>query len=384
MMKKSSYLLIAIFFLILITPTLDSIFHLSPVKELSEKRALATKPPFSFTAKTIKHYPQNFDNFYNDNFGFRKTLISANSKMMDKVFNQSPYDRAFIGKEGWLYLDVNGEFLDIQGKKQYDQKFLKNSVEALIANWKELKKNNIDYVLVIAPNKSTIYPEFLPDIIQSKFGNMRLDQFLLELIKQSPNFPVIDLRAPIMAAKTREQNNIYYKSDTHWNSIGAHYGYLEIIDFLSKKYHLNLKPKVRNDFVIKNKIKDGAISGDIADMMNLTVSDDIEYDLIPKKPFNYSRVNVTKEEQKQFHKPTFFINKLSFSENKSLPVLFSYKDSFSDHLIFFLPEHFSKSYFVNESHCKIDLNIIKKYHPNILIQEVVERKIDEVLESCLQ
>ncbi len=372
-MRRESYFLIIFFLLILLLPTLDAVLHFSPVKEIFEKRAPSTNPQLPKTLADLYSYPKNFENFYNDNFGFRKTLISLNGKIMDNIFNQSPAERALIGKEGWLFFDNHNSLADVEGRIFYDQKTLENGVKALIENWQNLKKSNIDYIFVVAADKSAIYAEFLPDYIKAKAGNRRLDQFLVMLKKLSPDFPIIDLRKTIVQAKEKESQEVYHKTDTHWNRIGAHYGYLEIINFLSKKYP-NLQARKRDQFSLKNtEIK----LGDIADIMSLKLDYDLEYNLVPNHPFHYSRAQISPEEQEQFHKPAFFIN-----SNQALPVLFSYKDSFSDKLEYFLPEHFSKSYFVNEFPCQIDLKIIKRYHPNIVIQQMWEGRMEEVLESC--
>lgn len=372
-MKKYNYFLIIIFSVILAIPSLDNIFNFSPIKELFEKRILSSKPQTPSNLQELKKYPQVFENFYNDNFGFRKTLIHLNSWMMDNVFNQSPSDRAVIGKNGWLYFDNYNSLADAQGKIIYDSKILENGVRNLVKNWQELKKNNIDYVLVIAADKSTIYPEFLPDYIKPQAENRRLDQFLTVLKKTSPNFPVLDLREAVLEAKTKEAHEIYYKTDTHWNQLGSYAGYVAIINFLARN-HPGLKIIPRDEFTLISGVKS---DGDVADIMNLKLNYDIEYSLIPKTPFQFSEIKINDAERKQFHKPFFFTNK-----NQNLPILFSYKDSFSDGLMNFLPENFSKSYFTNEFPCQINLQIIQKYHADIVIQQMWEGRVEEVLKSC--
>ena len=367
-MKKNSYILILIFSLILILPILDSVFHFSPIKELFEKRQPTSKPQFSWNKEIIINYPKNFEKFYDDNFGFRKTLIYLHSQIMDKVFDQSPSEQAVIGKNDWLFFNNNQSLIDVEGRVIYNQTLLDKGIEALYQNWKNLKKNNIDYVLVIAADKSTIYPEFLPDYIHPN-GPSRLDQFLTRLNKLHPDFPIIDLRKSMLAAKNKQE--IYYKTDTHWNKIGAYYGYLGVMNFLAKK-HPELKPKSLNQFT--QKIGDEK-QGDIADIMNLKIFD-VEHDLIPKNSFGYKDIT-TDTDKKQFHKPNFFIHK-----NQNLPILFSYKDSFMDNLMYFVSDHFSKSYYINEFPCNINANFIAKYQANIVIQEMWEGRMEEVLKSC--
>ena len=367
-MKKNSYILICFFLLILVLPILDSIFHFSPIKELFEKRQPALKPQFSWNKEVLINYPKNFEKFYDDNFGFRKTLIYLHSQIMDKVFDQSPSERAVIGKNDWLFFNNYHSLVDVEGRIIYDSSLLDRGIKALYQNWKNLKKNNIDYLLVIAADKSTIYSEFLPDYIHPN-GPTRLDQFLSRLNQLYPDFPVIDLRKPMLEAKKKQE--IYYKTDTHWNKIGAYYGYLEVMNFLAKK-HLELKPKLLNQFT--QKIGDKK-QGDIADIMNLEIFD-VEHDLIPKTPFEYTEIT-TDLNRKQFHKPNFFIHK-----NQNLPVLFSYKDSFMDNLMYFVSDHFSKSYYINEFPCNINPEFVVKYQATIVIQEMWEGRVEEVLKEC--
>ncbi len=161
--------ILVIFAAILVLPSLDNIFNFLPIKELFKKRTLKNNPEAPSNYQELTKYPQEFEAFYNDNFGLRKTLITLNSKIMDKVFNQSPSERALMGKGGWLYFDNYNSLADAEGKMFYDQKILENGVAALIRNWQELQKNNIDYVFVVAADKSTIYPEFTNFIFLQRF-----------------------------------------------------------------------------------------------------------------------------------------------------------------------------------------------------------------------
>jgi hypothetical protein len=132
------------------------------------------------------------------------------------------------------------------------------------------------------------------------------------------------------------------------------------------------KPKLRSEFTQIQKDKK---HGDISDIMNLEITD-TEYNLIPKISYHYSQIT-TEADKKRFHKPDFFVN-----SNSNLPILFSYKDSFMDSPKFLLSEHFSKSYYINEFPCQIDINIIQEFKPNIVIQEMWEGRMEAVLQSC--
>jgi hypothetical protein len=102
----------------------------------------------------------------------------------------------------------------------------------------------------------------------------------------------------------------------------------------------------------------------------------LNYDLVQKFKSGYEFVKPTNGLEK-FHNPSFAIHK-----NKNLLQLFVYKDSFFDDLMWFTSEHFSQSIYINEFPCDLNYEIIKKYHPDIVIQEFWEGRVAGVLSQC--
>ncbi len=367
-MKQNKFLII-VFALILLVPTLDSVFHFSPIKDLFEKRLPVAAPSLPKNFAEIKNFSQNFEKFFNDNYGMRKTLVSFNSQIMDRVFDESPDARAVIGKDGWFYFDNYNSLLDATGKAKISDELVERGVESFGKNWQEMRAKNIDYLLVIAADKSMIYPEFLPSYIKASQPH-RIDKFLDALKKKYPDFPVLDLRPLLKKAKEKEV--IYHKTDTHWNSRGAHYAYVEIMKILAKK-NQQLVPHLRKDFLNK---EDEFIRGDISDIMGLDTTN-LNYELTPKFKQNSYPIQPSKNELENFHKLAIFEN-----DNKNLPKLFVYKDSYFGNLISLVSEHFSKSVYVNEFPCDLNYEIIKNYRPNVVIQEFWEGRVEVVLSEC--
>jgi hypothetical protein len=361
---RRNFFIIAAFALILALPALDGIFHFSPVKDLFEKRLPVEKPSLPQNFSQALEYPKNFEKFFDDNYGFRKTFVSLNSKIMDKVFDESPDARAVVGKDGWFYFDNHNSLLDAVGKATLSDELVERGVEVFAKNWQEMRAKNIDYLLVIAADKTTIYPEFLPTYLQAAPPH-RIDKFLDALKKKYPDFPVIDLRPILLAAKKNEI--LYHQTDTHWNRRGAHYAYVEI----AKK--LGIKPNLRSKFEDK---EDGFFRGDISDIMGVETQN-VDYDLLEKFPIKIVNLETTPEEKSRFHKPMFFQN-----SDKNLPVIFVYKDSYFGNLLKFISTHFSRSYYVNEFPCNLTYQRFANYKPNVVIQEFWEGRIEVVLNSC--
>lgn len=313
-------------------------------------------------------FPKKFDAFFNDNYGMRKTLISVHSSMMDKIFDESPDSRVVIGKENWLYFDNYNSILDAEGRAPLADELIAKGVEHYAKNRKQVEDAGMKYLLVIAADKTTIYPEFLPDYIKpSPLGTHRIDKFLTALTKKYPDFPVIDARPILLQAKLKEK--VYQETDTHWNRRGAHATYMVMM----KK--LGITPNSRAKF------KDVAhewIKGDISDIMGGQYSN-LNYELEPKFKETIHPGKISEEEKKKFHNVTIFEN-----ENKNLPRLFVYQDSYFGDLFRFVSQHFSYAFFTNQYPCDIEIESVKKYHPNIVMQEFWEGRVEHILGTCGQ
>jgi len=129
-------------------------------------------------------------------------------------------DQVLIGKEDWLYL---GE--------QYGNTISRNRRGATVEDaevariighatnsWSEWlsQKGVSTFRVMLGPDKSTIYPEFLPGWAQP--ATESATDTLLKNVSQGL---YIDTRTALRAAKSQFTESLYYKTDTHWNSLGA-------------------------------------------------------------------------------------------------------------------------------------------------------------------
>src|SRR5688572_12651085 len=144
-------------------------------------------------------------------------------KMGDRVFSQG-----LVGKDGWLQFTAGGILDDFQNTMQFSPKNIQQNSQLL---YEKLQAQNITLVIIIVPNKDTIYPEQLPDEIQKINEQSRLDLLVAYFKKYGP--PVlIDLRPALQRA--RQEETIYYKTDTHWNNLGSFAAYSEVMQVLSR------------------------------------------------------------------------------------------------------------------------------------------------------
>jgi alginate O-acetyltransferase complex protein AlgJ len=77
--------------------------------------------------------------------------------------------------------------------------------------------------LLVAPDKSTIYPEYVAASTSNYACGIRGTAALWKQIENptAARAGIVGLRAPLLAAKSSGHDPLYYRTDSHWNSVGA-------------------------------------------------------------------------------------------------------------------------------------------------------------------
>ena len=83
-------------------------------------------------------------------------------------------------------------------------------------------KSNTKIVLIIGPNKSSIYPEYLPD--KFKPSIRKYSNFFLDSLKDIPNLTVYNHTEDFLRLK-KTDGILYWMTDTHWNNKGSFLAY---------------------------------------------------------------------------------------------------------------------------------------------------------------
>ncbi len=229
-MKKIFNILLSLSFgIVLILPAMDARYSLDRTDAINEKRELVSKPMLSM--QDIRSYPDKFEAYYNDHFGFRNLLIRTHGYLMYDIFNETGNDQVLSGKKGWLYFTNNWLFEDYEGRIPYSPKQLMDFKSELEQKRDLLASRGCRYVFVIAPNKATIYPENLPARIVKISDVNRVSQ-LVSYMKEHSTVCVLDLRETLLQAKN--ENQVYHRLDSHWNDFGAIAASGEIASELSR------------------------------------------------------------------------------------------------------------------------------------------------------
>jgi len=366
----SGSLLIVAFISGIWMPLAQNLVDIDMGSTLIENRKLAAFPDAPDSLASFDSYPQKFEAYFNDHFGFRNTLVFLNNLAQVKLFGNSSNARVIIGKEGWLYLKDKHVIDYYRCIKPLTQPQLKVWEEVLEDRRKWLKQRGIEFVVVFVPTKHNFYPEFLPDYIRHSGSKSRLDQ-LREHLKAHTEVHVIDLGIDLQKYKKRER--LYYRTDSHWNNSGAFFATRAIMEHLSDRFP-SLEPFPESDYEQSTETVKGR---DLANMLGL--QDVYSEELLKRKLKRPTQIQKLKEGVLvTYDKPTDEsiqpFAKVQKTDHRPKAVIF--RDSFFNNLLQFFAPYFRRSVYYWQY--EFDCDVVEYEKPDIVFFEIVERELMRV------
>jgi hypothetical protein len=269
-----------------------------------------------------------------------------------------------FGKEKWLFYpsSVAGDWLAARGLSPFSESELDAWQNLYEKRNKFFTEHGIPFLLVIVPDKQSIYPEFLPDRLSRIGPKTRLDQFIDRLRKTHSSVHLLDLRPVLLEA--RKQRQIYFRTDDHWNDYGAYAAYPVILSAMQSMLPgRTLIPQPISNFI------PGTVHrpGDLAKYVDLYYEyDEVAPQLVRRVPFH----PISKPEDP-------FAQVMTVGSDPSGPVLYAFHDSYTDFLAPFLGPHFSKAYWQWTN--SMNGADVLKVKPDLVFNEFVERKLNDAI-----
>lgn len=122
------------------------------------------------------------------------------------------------GKDGWLFYMADDAPSIFKGVNRFSEKELKSYLNNLTAEKEHLASYGMKLVLLIVPNKETIYGEFMAPTIKRENTYSKIDQ-LVDYLRSNGFEDVVYPKAEMIAE--HEKHHLYFKDDTHWTPLGA-------------------------------------------------------------------------------------------------------------------------------------------------------------------
>lgn len=280
---------------------------------------------------------------FTSNLTGKKEGAKAASEVTKKTSGNTYIEstQVLLGKEDWLFYKSTEDgdpISDFQGINHYDEATMQAVADKLMNERNQFANYGIDFYILSIPNKSSVYPEYMPDTIERKDTTSRTD-LLMKYLEENTDLNVVDAKPTLVKAKKKKP--VYYKSDTHFNQIGAFVTVQALKDKIDGKTD-SLKD-VKFDKVMNN------YSGDLACLCDMqdTFNDDIQYQL------DAATVNT------------------KIKSNKRILVI---GDSFSEVMQSIMSQYFAEVKTVNI--WSFEPSLLDEYKPDIVVWEHAERYTD--------
>lgn len=222
MRKKTTYdiILFGILMVLLFLPMLqERLFHI-PLKPLNGVTEKTEKPEFSLQSYRSGAYAKQEEAYLGENFGFREPIIRLYNQYLWDCYRKTYAHDVVAGKKGWLYNpesvnDYYGtEMLRWQSspeaaRRQYD-------LNVKYMNWVRtiLKDNGVELLAFVAPEKSFLYPEYLPER-EHDTTTFNACAYFLHKFNES-GFPCIDMNHWFQQMKDTVDYPLIPQTGAHW------------------------------------------------------------------------------------------------------------------------------------------------------------------------
>lgn len=358
MKKKNAAAWFACFALLLLLPRAVWMFAADRFETDATENTVTTAVP-RLTGDNYRSYATSLESFYNSGVPFRSQLITLNSFLDVKLFQEkSINDKVVVGGNDWLFYSAESNIDDFKGTNLFTRQELEVIADNLLASKTFLDNRDIEFVLFLAPNKETIYgEENLPSYY--KKGDLTRAEQLVSYLEENTDIRVVYPEEEMRAYK--DDYSLYWHYDTHWNAAGGYIGARALLSELG----IAIPPAGEMTFT-----PDDYSGYDLARMMNLQKyyeehkPKETNYIVTGYDGHNLQAVSVDDATAMIWRSDSpderkLFMVRDSFAAGMAGPLVSNFRDTYMAHWNGFFKQ-----------------SMIDEQDPDIFVLEVVERRLD--------
>ena len=331
---------IAVFGTTLAALFLGAVLHKPTEFSETENRYLGQRPKLTTVKLLDGSFMKDYETFITDQFPERSFFMGVKTAV-ERLRGRADDNGVYFGKEGYLFGKYDGAL--------FESETAENNISA-VAEFVKLygdKFGKEHFRIALAPSSS----EILKDKLPANAPVYNQTGFIDKVKREAGEDYVIDLGENL---KKHADEYIYFRTDHHWTTLGAYYGYEAIAAGLGLEVQPLEKLKaetVSNDFLgtYDSKVNTGITGGVDADSMTIYYSAEIDkavmiWDNDKDKTFDsIYKMDALKGKDKY---TVFFGGNHSVTdiktENKTGKTLLIIKDSFAHNLAPFLIKDYDR------------------------------------------
>ena len=315
-----------------------------------ENRSLTQRPRFDIDNLVEGRYTKKYEKYVNDQFIDRTRFINIKASI-DNLLGRTDNNGVYRGKNNYLF-----ESFNIPNKEAEEK-----NIEAI--NKFADKYEDVNFNFMLVPISTTVLKDKLPDdapIVDEKKYVKEFSENLNDRIKFLYLYDTM---------KEHKDEYIYYRTDHHWTTLGAYYGYeafMKSVDIEPKSLDNYNKELVTNEFY-GTLFSKGLFKVKKPDSINIYT---------PKDNNDESIITYVEEQQKtaSFYNSEYLKKRdkygmflagnhplieieTSSEEEKTLLII---KDSYANCLVPFLTSHYKKIILVDPRYYYEDIDELMK------------------------
>lgn len=265
-------------------------FRIFDLQPLNGSFYIAEKPDSIAQKWFTEDYQKKYEKYFNDNIGFRNSLVRLNNQIQYSFFNKTSVKKTLIGNNGYLY---EHSYVD----EHYGHNYIGyDNIKYKSAEIKEFKeffeKKGIDVIPVFLPGKASYFPEYIPKKLKRDSSISNYSEFKKQFAKDGIDF--IDLNEKFVKLKQTSKYPLFPKTGIHWTELGAVIGIDEIVKFIEHERNIDLQDFNYDEMEFPDNLR--GTDNDIEKAMNLLFDIDfykmaypiIKYDTTK----HYAKINI--------------------------------------------------------------------------------------------
>ncbi len=342
--RKSDYVILGLFLLFLYGIAAANLFTKDRLFSQMENRMLAQRPKAELKTVLSGKFMEEYETYMTDQFVARDAFIRIKS-LGERTLGKKINNGVYYGEDGYLAEQL----------QDLDEKQLDKNMEAL-KRFLDNTDKKVYFALIpgsVEINRDRFFP-FLPEPDQK--------EVIRELYKQTEETDVVcvDMYGALWE---RREEALFYRTDHHWTSLGAYYGYrafmeakkeaaVALSDYTetvrSETFYGTLYSKTGAFWIAPDRIttyveEDGI---QVERVEGKTTADGLLYD--------ESRLE-KKDKYSMFlggNQPLAILR----TDNRDAPKLLVIRDSYFDSMAPFLTPHYSEIYIVDFRYNRADVS----------------------------
>ncbi len=334
-------------------------------------------PKFAEEGGLNTSFSTEWEEYFDSSLNIKDAVLTVNGAVKSKVF-ASETANVVTGKGGYLfYGETSGDYL---GADVMSAREVYSTAKTLELIEEYCNGAGVNFTFAAVPNKNSVLGEYMPyNFIKGENKNLTSIYACLEEMGVN----TADVYGAVSACDNTQE--LYYKTDSHWNSFGAYIGFKEIINSLGET-----EPKLLQNLGAADFEKGSSHVTDLSSMLmskNSTAEDDVQVKNYESLISSFSVkirgavTNDTEELLRQINDKDEDISLISTAGTspEAKGQLFMLRDSFCRAMLPYFAYTYEGAEFVKSAAVNAYIYDLSEY--NDFVFEIIERNLGNIVQN---